>query len=451
MKNYTDIFFEIPCLTECSQQFSGLYLQKKWFKSVDKRVIGQYLYKFSSYNAKQFEFLGVKPIISGVDQKINLAFKSSQYIGVIPLRAPDTGKQIGDFAVMPRFIGHDRFEDYIDILNLLDQSIETEIMDSLPLISGRNFRPPFYLEAIKFIETLEQLFLKSWRKFDTHEKLLQQPTGRVNWNKYVQGSSKVENQLMFPTKVNVLTELHKEYAEIKYVFDICKKELMSMHVPDRIRYSFRKRVRFLEEKMYLHQAQFTKQIIIKAKDSLTIKTCKIQANKVLNYSLSTSLAWRVDFADVFEKFTQYIFKQMAKETGGKVFSNTRFYAKSSKNYAWELKYLEPDAIYKKNQSVIFIDAKYKSHIYNKFTHSESLKDEYRHDLHQIMAYSSFNQAAEKYGILCYPSFKLDFKKRTYINSINGAENTILILELPLKSSIVEEAKKLLIRELSQII
>lgn len=175
-----DVFCEIPCLTEQSKQLSGIVLQKKWFKSADKRIIGQYLQKFIDYNSDQFKFLGVNPYIIGTDQNTSIAFRSSSFIGSIPLRASDTGKQIGDFVVMPRFIGRDRFEDYIEILNLLGTEISPEAIDSLPLASGKNFRPPLYLEAVKFIASLEKLAMRSWRKFDNVEKVLNQPTGQIN-------------------------------------------------------------------------------------------------------------------------------------------------------------------------------------------------------------------------------------------------------------------------------
>src|SRR5690606_7901170 len=111
-----------------------------------------------------------------------------------PLRASDTGKQIGDFVVMPRFTGRDRFEDYIEILNLLGTEISPEVIDSLPLVSGKNFRPPLYLEAVKFIKSLEMLTLRPWRKFDNVEKVSHQPAGQVNWKKYINNEFKVENR-----------------------------------------------------------------------------------------------------------------------------------------------------------------------------------------------------------------------------------------------------------------
>lgn len=445
-----DVFCEIPCLTEQSKQLSGIVLQKKWFKSADKRIIGQYLQKFIDYNSDQFKFLGVNPFIIGTDQNTSIAFRSSSFIGSIPLRASDTGKQIGDFVVMPRFIGRDRFEDYIEILNLLGTEISPEAIDSLPLASGKNFRPPLYLEAVKFIASLEKLATRSWRKFDNIEKVSNQPTGQINWTKYINQEYKVEKRLKFPARSNVLSEFHSEYAEIRYVFDICKSELLSANTPQRIKNTLRNRLSFLEERLYHHKPKTTNKISIRFSDSPNVKACKVQANKILNYKLVDSTAWRVDFSDVFEKFIQHIFKEVAKETGGRLYSNFKFHSRTSKHFSWELKHVEPDAIYQKENYLVFIDAKYKSNLYNKFDQSETLKEDHRHDLHQIMAYSSFSKTDFKFGFLCYPSDQIEVKSIQFKNGINEATNTILILGVPLKKASIRETKRLLTNELNEI-
>lgn len=446
-----DVFFEMPCLTEQSQQLKGIVLQKKWFRSADKRIIGQYLQKFISYNSSQFEFLEVQPFIIGTDQNASLTFRSSCFIGTIPLRSPDTGKQIGDFVVTPRFTGCDRFEDYIEILNLLGKEISPEVTDSLPLASGKNFRPPLYLEALKFIISLEALVKKSWRKFDNVEMISNQPSGQINWNKYLSNGYKIENQLRFPVRKNILSEFHIEYSEVRYVFDVCSKELLSPNTPQRIKNTIRTRLSFLEEKLYLHKPKQTSNISIKSSDSLTVKNCKVQANRILNFNLFDSTAWRVDFSDVFEKFVQYIFKENAKEVGGKLFANFKFHARASKRYEWQLKHVEPDAIYQKDNLLVFIDAKYKSNLYNKYDKSEVLKDDHRHDLHQIMAYSSFSKTNLKYGVLCYPSDKVEVEKIEYKNSINDVVNTVLIFGIPLKKDTINDAKTLLAREFDKLL
>ncbi|MGB5033232.1 MAG: hypothetical protein WBO76_14020 [Saprospiraceae bacterium] len=450
MNKPLDVFCEVPCLTEQSRQLSGIALQKKWFKSADKRIIGQYLQKFIDYNSSQFKFIGVQPFIIGSDQNTSLTFRSSSFIGTIPLRASDTGKQIGDFVVMPRFTGRDRFEDYIEILNLLGTEISPEIIDSLPLASGKNFRPPLYLEAVKFIASLDALLSRPWRKFNNIEKLSSQTSGQINWNKYINNEYKIENRLKFPTRKNILSEFHSEYAEVRYVFDICKNELLSSNTPQRIKKTIRVKLNYIEEKLYHHKPKETNNIIAKSSDSPTVKTCKEQANKILNFNLVDSTAWRVDFSDVFEKFVQYIFKSVAKETGGKLFANFKFHSRTSKHYLWELKHIEPDAIYQKENFLVFIDAKYKSNLYNKFDNSETLKDDHRHDLHQIMAYTSFSKTEFKYGFLCYPSDQLELKTIKYKNGINEITNTVLVMGIPLKKDSINGAKRLLTNELNEL-
>lgn len=450
MKKPLDVFCEISCLTERSKRLGGIALQKKWFKSADKRIIGQYLQKFIDYNLKQFRFLGVQPYIIGSDKSTALTFSSSGFIGSIPLRASDTGKQIGDFVVMPRFTGHDRFEDYIEILNLLGEEISPEVIDSLPLASGKNFRPPLYLEAVKFISSLEKLTMTQWRKFDNVEKVFNQPVGQVNWKKYVNNEFKVENRLSFPVKANILSEFHSEYSEIRYVFDICKSELISANTPPRIKNGLQAKLSFLEERLYHHKPRATNKIVIRFSDSPAVKSCKEQANKIMNFNLVDSTAWRVDFSDVFEKFIQYIFRETAKETGGRLYSNFKFHSRTSKHYSWELKHIEPDAIFQTENVLFFIDAKYKANLYNKFNQSEVLKEDHRHDLHQIMAYTSFSKTDYKFGFLCYPSDKIELKVIKYKNGINDAVSEILIMGVPLRKGCVAAVRNLLIDKIGLI-
>jgi hypothetical protein len=447
-----EVFKEVPCLTEFSSQIKWREIQKKWHGSAgrDKFSSPQQAQKFVSLNKDNFEFLGVTPIINDTDQNTSISFKTSSFIGSIPLRAADTGKQIGDFVVMPRYTGRDRFEDYIEILNILGGEISPKSIDSLPLASGKNFRPPLYLEAVKYIAALEDLLQRPWRKFDNIELISDQPVGHINWTKYISREYKVENRLKFPVRANILSEFHKEYSEIRYVFNICKSELISANTPQRIKNTIRNKISFLEEKLYHHKPLLTNKISIKFSDRPSIKSCKEQANKILNFKLVESTAWRVDFTDVFEKFIQHIFKEVANESGGRIYTNYKFHSRTKKHFAWELKHIEPDAIYQKENILVFIDAKYKSNLYNKFDQSEKLKEDHRHDLHQIMAYTSFSKTDFKYGFLCYPSDKLELKKIKYKNGINEVTNTVIVMGIPLKKDSINEAKRLLTNELNEL-
>jgi hypothetical protein len=446
----TNVFFEVACLTEHSRILQGLALCKKWFKKADKRALGESLQKFVSYNQSSFKFLEVVPSISGTDQRAAIGFRTSRFIGAVPLRSPDTGKQIGDFVVSPRFVGIDRFTDYIEILDLLGSEISPEVVDSLPLVSGRNFQPPFYLEAAKFIGSLEQVLKHPWRKFDNVEIVSNEPSGQINWRKYVQYENRAENKLRFPIRRNVLSELHREYGQLRFVFDICNKELTSPNTPQRVRSAFQSRLTFIQNRLYLHKPISTETIASRANDSPRLKDCKRQANRILKRELADSTAWRVDFNDVFEKFVQYVFKDLASSIGGRLAANPRIQANTRVHYAWELRHLEPDAILRTDDIIAFVDAKYKSHLYNKFEISELLKDDFRRDLHQVLAYTSFAKTSKKIGIICYPSPEVEIKSTRFRNALNDATSRILVVGIPLKRSVIPQAVRQIASEIDEI-
>ena len=445
------IFLEIECLTEYSKTLSGEYLRKNWFKKADKRYMSQYLQKFIEYNREYFEFLGVTPYIEGSDPKVSLRFKSSKYIGAIPLRSPDTGKQIGDFIVSPRYSSKDKLLDYIKILNLVNKSVNAEFKNSIPLISGRNFQPPFYYEAVIFIKELFKLVQTKWVKFSNKEVTSNTPIGQVNWNKYIRNEYKVENRLNYPLNKNILTEYHKEYGNLRYVFDLCKNEILDTTTPQEIKLSVKPLILFLEEKLRFHRSIYTQKIQIREADPFLVKKIKTQANKILSNNFSKSIAWRVDFNDVFEKYVQFLFNQVSIETGGEFYPNYRIKSYTNKKYEWELKYLEPDGIYRKgNMITIFIDAKYKSHLLNKSSQEEELKNTFRTDLHQVMAYTSFSSQNNKHGYLCYPTMTNETKIINFYNPINQSSANITLIGIPLDINYMHEVKKMIFNKINEI-
>ena len=438
------IFLEIPCLTEQSKALSADYLYKKWFKDADKRYTAKYLQKFIEYNKSYFDFLGVTPMIEGSDKNLRLRFKSREFIGAIPLRNPGNGLQIGDFIVSPRYGTEGKFSDYVKILNLLNQSIQAEFKPSPPLRSGRNFQPPLYYEAVIFLKKLHKLTRTHWVKFDQEERILNAPLGQVNWKKYVEQAYKVENRTKFPVRKNILSEQHAEYGQLKYVYELAKNEILGPSTPQEIKYPLLPLIRFLDKKLQFLRSIPTTALKIKHSDPPIVKEVKKQANKILQKDLNVGIAWRVDFNKVFEKYVQYLFTEISKELGGTFYPNHKIRQMTTPRYPWELSGLEPDGIYiKGNRLNIFIDAKYKSHLLNKHSDSKELQKDFRHDLHQIMAYTSFSKKADKYGILCYPSARPEIKKSVFYNSLSTTRNTIFVLGIPLNVRKIPHIKSFL--------
>ena len=102
-----------------------------------------------------------------------------------------------------------------------------------------------------------------------------------------------------------------------------------------------------------------------------MRACKVKANNILSRSLVDGTAWRVDFANVFEKFIQHIFLQVAKKMGGSFDSNLKIPA-DYKRFSWQLSHIEPDGVLRVEDTLFFIDAKYKSNLYNQLEQQGSM-------------------------------------------------------------------------------
>ena len=451
MISHDNIFLEIPCLTEKSQALSGLFLAKKWFKNADRRYLTESLQKFIDYNKDLFDFLGVSPHIEGSGTNVSLNFRSDRFIGAIPLRSPDTGKQIGDFVVRPRYTyANDQFSEYVEIVNLLESEILPDFKHSIPLLSYNNLKPPLYLEAMKFVKLLEKAVKINWRKFQTITKVYRYPKSQVDWKEYVEKEFDPSRRLLFPCHDNILSKLHSEFFELKYVYSIAKSEINSFRTPQHIKYQFQDILAYLDSSLYDFSDKSTNELHVHYSDPVIIKELKKQGNKILKRNFEEITAWRIDFSLLFERYVQYIFGQISSEIGATQINNCKIRRYSSVNPPWSLSYLEPDIVLMKNEFEIIIDAKYKSHLFNLKSTTEELKEEHRKDLHQLLAYTTFSRNKNKIGILCYPFSEYFLLELDYISTFSNVGSKIFLVGVPMQKSKINDFKKLIIENISKV-
>jgi hypothetical protein len=438
------IFYSFDCLTEKSPFLKASELQKKWFRASDKRYMAQTLQKLIDYNINRLSFLRVSAFLSGSDKDLLLNFKSENFIGVIPIRSPESGKILADFHVTPRFITTvDKFKEYTELVQLIGEDMSPEFDSDLDLFSPQNFTPPLYFESIKLVDLLLELTKKPWKKFKAQEKITGTFKGNINWQKYLEKDFCPEYKFKIPTRYNTLSEEHKDYEMIKYVFNIASSEILSERTPLEIRQVNYYKIQYINSKLKAINTLPTNFIPINSADLLLIKATKNQANTVLRQGTTSQKAWRVDYSEVFEKTIQYLFKLVSKEIGGSVFTNFNIKNNCHNNFSWELSHLEPDIVFVNNKNTFFIDAKYKSHLFNKYSNSIFLKEEFRRDLHQILAYSSFNKLDNKLSFLCYPSTEPFHIKNSFKNPLNNTSNTIILLGVPLDKTRFSKIKEII--------
>lgn len=438
------IFFSLNCLTESSKPLFAIEIHKKWLKNMDKRYPSQIVQKLLGYNMDQFRFLEVTPYVEGYDSELKVVFRSAKFIGAVPIKSPETGKLIGDFLVYPRFANRkDKFLQYTDLISIIGNSLSPEFNDKLELATNINFKPPLYFESIKFIDLLFEVAKLTWKKFKNESIKTRSYKGNVDWNAVIANDFDPESKFNIPTRLNVLTQNHDDFSKIKYVFDIVKSDMYSDRTPIEIRNNAVDKIGILDQKLRFIDAMKTSHIGVAKTDFSAIQNLKRQANVILASNFSLQKAWRIDYSKVFEKVIQYLFKEVGKEIGGTVLDNYRIPRTSTSSNLWELKYLEPDVIFYRNDEIFFIDAKYKSHLLNKQSNSDFLREEFRRDLHQILAYSSFSHSKNKLSFLCYPSTDIQVTVNTFISPLNNSGVKIVMLGVPMEKGFFRKVKDII--------
>ena len=445
-----DVFYSAPCLSDNLRALDRVELYGA-FKGIDRRYLSQSLHKFLNYNQACLSFLDVTSSINGIDPDVDLSFVTGKYIGAIPLRSPANGKQIGDFLVYPRFSdGQSLFAQMTSILMMLNEHIEPEYMVSLPLASGGVVRPPHYYDAVKYCYAYQTAAKENWLKFRSDERVHPYPKSSTNWQRYVEKEHDPQNKLVFPSKDNILSDQHREWRQARFVFERAVHVLEQPTTPMSVRFPVKDMVKALSIKTQ-HIAPFAvEQFVIHASDPPSIKKLKEQGNIFLFRTSKETSAWRIDIAELFEKYVQHMVGSIVRELPVRFYANPRF---SSRGYLpnWGLRYLEPDALIETPDLSIAVDAKYKAHFYSRYQTSLTLRETHREDLHQILAYCAFSSAKDKAGMLFYPADKYSSQSFYYTNQYNGTRNEIIIVGLPFEAEVKPETRQSLWRLLNSVL
>ena len=174
-----------------------------------------------------------------------------------------------------------------------------------------------------------------------------------------------------------------------------------------------------------------------ATDLPIVKRIKEIANRIILQKHSQSYAWRIDLALFFERYAQWTFEKAVKRIGGETVCNPK-YAGHGVNFDWLLHYLEPGIVLKFAETQIIVDAKYKSYLYHKHSKSDTLRESFRSDLHQLLAYTSFSTEKNKHCVSVAPFSRFEMSKIQYRSPFSDATIEIYCIGIPFSTSSLSE-------------
>lgn len=411
-------------------------LKTNW-KGIDTRKDAEkHIADFIKINQHAFKFLDIKAEFAR-DNKGACAvlLQTSKYAGCIPLSSPGTGLPYGELIVEGLY-----GENLSEILSLIKEDLKIEYDDRLKINAINIVKPPLYLECQKYIDKYIEAKKYHWRKFKNIELTQPFPTSSTRWDKYSVRDIDPWSAFKYPNKTNILSCDHEEWRALTYILHLSITEIMKPSTPLRSRSPYLPKISILSKQYDVNRLKPITSIPIRTSDPNIIKETKEIGLRILQNNINYRRAWRIDYAEFFERYVQYILGEVASSKGAVLESNKKYSIRGEKT-AWSLNYLEPDAVMYKDDIQYIIDAKYKSHMYNVHRVGEDLKDSFRKDLHQVLAYSSFVGNKEKYAMLIYPSDMFTIRRQKVTSSINGYTSNVFLVGIPLRKSDLEETKK----------
>lgn len=379
---------------------------------------------FLLYNKRGFDFLSIEIRISE-DGVPAIIFIPAEKVGCAPLVSPISGKVCASIVVTGNMN-----EDISEVLPLIEGNIDITFSDKLVLPYKTSIKPPLYFECAKYIDQYIKARRLHWQKFISEEHIEKDPSSSTLWAKYAASSYDPYKALKFPNKKNLLSENHIEWRELNYVLKLSLDEMCSSNTPRVSKLSYKDKVEDLRRKADFRNIIKPTELRSRAADPLEVKELKQIGNRILSSIASEYRAWHVDFSELFERYVQYIFSLLAKQIGARVLCNNKF-AISGPRREWGLAYLEPDILITKGDNSIMADAKYKMHLFNSQSEKvDVLKQSFRHDLHQVLAYSSFEKVQNKIAMLVYPSNSYKCIHQKISAPILSATNDVYLIGIP---------------------
>lgn len=394
--------------------------------SRDKRNFEGDVIKLIALNRPAFDFLGIEAQ-GTYDAHKNFALQltSSQYSGIVPLRSVEHGKRSGCLRITGRYQ-----EAIDDVLPLLENEHFTpQFNDALPLDIDVPVKPPQYIQCLKYLNMYQAAERSNWRKFSS-QRLIQNSPHHTDWTKYALRSFNPCNALNFPNQTNLLTTHHPEWQALQFVLDLAINEIQSIRTPHTVRMQYASTIEQLARSYDKKALYRVNHIPIHAADPHNIKTLKNLANTILDETSKAQYAWRLDHALFFERYTQYVFRQLGHRLGARTINNPHFRFSGSRP-TWALNYLEPDLVMLRHDEQIIVDAKYKSHMYNWDRKSDNLRNVFREDLHQVLAYSAFSSMSQKRMFLVYPYREFKYYSMRIHSRLNDCTNQVFLLGMPI--------------------
>ncbi len=401
---------------------------------------------FISANRPQLAALDVRPELAAETHEIALRLCPGGTVGAIPLRTPDTRKVAGGVVVRPRF-GWDGIG---PLLQQIGWVASPRVLE-MPLVPGSAREVPPWVLAGPVLQRLASLLREIRKGFRMHEEVRQAPRGQILWQRYVTEQMSRGAFHQVPCRFPELGPDALLRAYLRWGLERVHRSLVPYAVIDLIARRLSEQAEGLLNSLKDTSARAPdRRTLDQLMRGVGLPSAVLQRGlQALGWIVderglagaaeTNGLAWALPMHELFERWVEHVACIWAREFGGEVLTGrsdeTVVPIEWDRGAHGSLRSLVPDLVVRHQDHVYVIDAKYKGH-FQEFDDarwlalSKELRNEHRHDLHQVLAYASLFGGAEITAILVYPMFERTWSRlaevgRTVIQaSLSGAGRPI---------------------------
>lgn len=304
-KQLRPIIFPLKVLSEKTIAFNTL---KKDWKGIDTRKGAEKLIiEFININSTVFEFLGITTqLVRDTNGSSAIHFSTTKYAGCVPLLSPGTGMPYGELIVEGLY-----GENLSELISVIKEDLRIEYDERFQINTVNTVRPPLYLECQKYIDKYMEAKRYHWRKFKNIEVTQLFPNSSTRWDKYAVRDIDPWSALKYPNRNNILTCDHEEWKALTYILHLSINEIMKPSTPLRSKAPYLSQVSLLSKQYDVNKLRPVTSIPFRTSDPAVIKEIKEIGMRILQNNVSSKRAWRIDYSEFFERYVQYILKQVA--------------------------------------------------------------------------------------------------------------------------------------------
>lgn len=373
--------------------------------------------QFIAANRKLAVLLDVRmeSIYDGND--LFIAIRSGNSVGAVPLISPQTAKHDFGLVIQPRF----EWGGIGPMLSEMGWRI-APVPLKLPLLRRSERKvPPWVLSSMILIRVAALLDSLS-RKFEIVSQPLSAPRGRVDWDQYARRSMPAADFLSLPCTFPDLQDDRRIKGAIRYTLNqqiqslqsqrqhgafihrliefaqslVLRVQLVPVHIPTSI-----------DLQTWMQRSLRNEKFL----DGLQAIEWTVEERGLAGLSDLQGLPWRMPMDRFFEAWLETIFTQVARRTGAQI--KTGRQSQTTRPIDWQPPYLGsqkslvPDIWLEWDTATLIIDAKYKRH-WEELAQSswsrldQEIREDHRHDLFQVLAYTSLAKTRVVIGCLVYP-------------------------------------------------